>query len=69
MSERTYGAVTEITVRWSEREEEGVIPPALRSKLLEAAKSGDVLVLDLITDAIHELKKLYTEAGYDPDSR
>ncbi len=69
MSERTYGAVTEITVRWSGKLEEGVIPDALRARLLAAAKCGDVLVLDLITDAIHELKKLYAEAGYDPDSR
>jgi len=66
MTDRTYGAVTEITVRWSDRSEEGVIPPAMRAKLLEAAKSGDILVLDLITDAIHELKALYIEAGYDP---
>jgi hypothetical protein len=41
----------------------------LRKRLLEAAKGGDILVLDLITDAIHELKKLYAEAGYDPDGR
>jgi hypothetical protein len=65
----TYGAVTELTVKWSDKSEEGVIPGALRKRLLEAAKGGDILVLDLITDAIHELKKLYAEAGYDPDGR
>jgi hypothetical protein len=58
--------LTEITVRWSWPSEKGVIPPAMRARLLEAAKSGDMLVLDLLADAIREVRTLYSDAGYDP---
>ena len=65
----TYGAVTAITVRWSVVEELGRVPPLQRAKIIAALKAGDILVMDLVTDAIHELTKIYEEGGYTLTAR
>lgn len=59
-----YGSVSSITVRWSMRNEEGLVPKAQRAKIVEALKAGDILVMDLVVDAIHEINKMYEEGGY-----
>jgi len=69
-----YGTVTEITIRWSKRDEEGKVPKAQRAKIVAALKAFDILTMDLIKDAIFELERIYEEGGYtlrplpDPES-
>jgi hypothetical protein len=46
------------------RNEEGLVPKAQRAKIVEALKAGDILVMDLVVDAIHEINKMYEEGGY-----
>jgi hypothetical protein len=59
-----YEIITAITVRWNGAEGEGRIQRAARRRLLDAAKDGDVLVLDLLVDAMHEIALLYVESGH-----
>jgi hypothetical protein len=57
----TQKPITSVTVRWSTWKESGVVSKGQREKIVAAMKAGDILVMDLMQDAIAELTSIYNE--------
>ena len=57
----TQKSITSVTVRGSTWKESGVGSKGQREKIVAAMKAGDILVMDLMQDAIAELTSIYNE--------
>lgn len=50
-----------LTLRWSEREEEGRLSKTESERLLAAAEAKDILAMDMVKDGLAAIAALYNE--------